>query len=350
MKSRWNRVLILSLFAALITLLLWFQGIILRHEPAVTEVPPPPAVTASDSTALVELRTLASVQVFPGYVEAVDPAPLSARVMAVIAEVAARENDAVSAGQVLVTLDAREARAQLAQARAALSAAEAQALAGRLAFERADRLLAAEALTPQDWEAARAASDGAEAGQQRAAQAVEGAEAALSWFELAAPFDGRVLAREADPGQLASPGQPVLVLYRPDRLRFAVAIPEERTSGLALGADFTLEFANGETRPATLARVLPGADPRSGTVTLHLALEDVTGLQPGQLGRISLVVGEREALVLPARAVERIGQIERVRLVRAGGAVSITVRTGKLHGTEIEALSGLAAGDRVLLP
>jgi len=350
MKTFPQRVLVVVLFAALVVLLLWFQGILWRHEPEQAEVLAAPRVSGSQATAVVEERTLQSVQVFPGFVEAIDPADLAPRVMAGVAEVTVREDDAVEEGQLLVRLDDRDAVARHAQAQAAHEAAAAQALAARLAFERADRLLAGEAVTTQEWETARAARDGAAAGEERAARAVEEARTALSWFELTAPFAGRVLSRDADPGQLAAPGQALVSIYRPDRLRFAVAVPEERAAGLQPGVELAVAFATGEPRPATISRVLPGADPRSGTVMLHLDLASPTALRPGQLGRVSLVTGKRPALVVPARAVERIGQVERVRLVRNGASVPVTVRTGKAHGDVVEVLAGLAAGERVLLP
>ena len=96
--------------------------------------------------------------------------------------------------------------------------------------------------------------------------------------------------------------------------------------------------------------MLPPADARTGTVTLHLELPPSTDLRPGLLGRMRLVVGQRSALVVPSEAVERIGQIERVQLARDGRVVPVTVRTGKLQGDRLEVLSGLAEGEQVVLP
>lgn len=349
MNTWGRRTVVFVLFAALVAALLWFQGIILRDEHPPAGVPAPPAPSSSAALARVERRTVPLTQVHPGFVEAIDPAAIAPRVMATVLEVGGREGDAVAAGSLVVALDDRDARAQLAQAEAALQAAEAQSVQATLAFERAQRLHDAEALTTQEWEAARAANDAAAAGAERARQAVEQAHAALSWFRLEAPFDGRVLERLADPGDLASPGRPVLTLYRDGALRFRVAVPEERSTGLSAGDELELAFDGLPTRRAAITRVLPSADPRTGTVVLHLALEDAAGLRPGLLGRLHLVVGEREALVVPEEAIERIGQVERVRLVRDGRVVPTTVRTGKRHAGDVEVLSGLSEGEEVVL-
>lgn len=344
-----RRILVLLLFGALVAVLLKFQGIVLRDEHPPVDVPAAPRVGADEATARVERRTLGSVETHPGFVEAIDPATLAPRVMASVIEVAGREGDAVARGDVLVVLDDRDARAKLAQAEAALEAARAGARQAELALDRARRLHESEALTTQALEAAEAAHDGARAQVQRASEGVEEARTALAWFRLEAPFDGKVLERGADPGDLAAPGRPVLRLYREDRLRFRVAVPEERAADLSTGSTHRVVFDRLPPRDATLTRVLPPADPRTGTVTLHLAPASIEDLRPGMLGRLQLAGGERAALVVPADAVERIGQVERVRLVRDGRAVPVAVRTGKRHDGLIEVLSGLAEGEEVVV-
>jgi RND family efflux transporter MFP subunit len=345
-----RRIVIAGLFAGLVVVLLWFQGILWRHEHAPVEVPDPPALAEDARTAEVQWRELLGQRTYPGFVEAVDPAAVAARVMADVVRLEVREGDTVSAGQLLVELDDRDARAALAQARAALTGAEARLMQAGLAFARAEELRQVEATTEQNWEAARAERDTAAAMVESARQAVALAETALGWYRLRAPFDGQVLERHADPGDLAAPGSPLLVIYRPNELRLAVAVPEELAGGLATGDSLSVRFDAASGRTGRLTRLLPSADPRTGTVTLQLALPDARDLQPGRLGRLALTTEARQALLIPAEAVERIGQIERVRLVREGRVAPQTVRTGKRDGAMVEILSGLSAGDRVVLP
>jgi RND family efflux transporter MFP subunit len=344
----WNRILVGVLFVGLVLALLWFQGLILRPEHATTVVPGPPALGPNERVARVELRKLARTQSQPGFVEAIDAAHVSARVMSNVLAVSAREGDRVDEGAVLLQLDDRDAKARLAQAIAGQDAAQAQATAARLAFERVERLKSGAAATEQEWESARAAHEGAVASLERAAQGVAEARTAFTWFEVRTPFAGRVLARHVEPGQLAAPGQPLITLYRDEQLRVAVAVPQEHAGRFEVGTECELEFDAGLARRGTVARVLPAADPSTGAVTLHLALADVSGLRPGQLARLEAVVGEREALLAPASAVERIGQIERVRAVKDGCVTPVLVRTGKRHGDWIEILSGLRAGEDVV--
>lgn len=350
MRKLVRRAGVAVLFAALVLALLWFQGLVLRPATVLAVVPPPPSPPPGAETALVELAVLRGVREVSGFVEPIDPVTLSARVMASVRSVGAREGDDVAAGTQLLELDDRDAAARLAQARAAEEAAGARELAARLAYERAERLLRADALTPAEWEAARAARDEAAAELARAREAAAEAETALSWFQIDAPADLRVLERRVDPGSLAAPGAPLLVLYRPAALRFAAAVPEDLGRSLEVGAEVELALDGLRARPARVTRVLPGADPRSGTVTVHLAPETASDLRPGLLGRIAVPAEERQVLLVPAAAVRRVGQIELVEVVRDGRVRTATVRTGKPSGARVEVLSGLSAGDEVVLP
>lgn len=345
-----RRIVVAALFGLLVVVLLWFQGILFHHDHAPAAAPAPAPIPPSAARARVEARTVPGTLPLHGYVEAVDAAGIAPRVMATILTIGAREGDDVQAGAVLVELDDTEARARVDQAAAAVQAADSSAEAATLAWERAQRLREHDASTQQDWEAARSAHAVAIAAQARARAARTEAETNLGWYRLVAPFAGRVSARLGEPGQLALPGQPVLSLQRDDRVRFAVAVPAVLSDGVKVGDPATIAFDGLSDRPARVARVLPTTDPRTGTRTVHFELADVSGLQPGRMGRCELAHGTRTALVLPAGAVQRIGQIERVMLVSGPAPVPVIVRTGKTIGGAIEVLGGLRAGEEVLLP
>jgi len=337
------------LFAGLVVLLLWFQGILWRHQPAVHAVPKPPAVQPGDVTLLVERRTLPKTLVFSGHLAAIDRAELAPQVMALVARIVPREGEAVAKDQVLVELDAADARARLAQRESGVLAARAEAERSELAFARAERLSAAGAITTQDWEAARAARDAAVALHAQAEAARQEAAEMLARYRLLAPFAGVVLARHTEPGSLALPGRPCLTLYRPTDLRLEVALPTTTAGELGEG-DYAIWLDGHGERAARLDRVLPAADPATGTVLARFLPADPQSLRAGLYGRLTLQVGEREVLLLAARAVQRIGQVERVQRVLDGSWSWAVVRTGRRHGDQVEVLSGLAGGERVRLP
>ena len=349
MKTQLRRAFILLLFVLLVLALLKFQGKIFRAEHDVHPVPELQSLPPGAQVVSAQFKVLPESRTYPGFVEPIDPAQISSRVMATVLEVRHREGDAVEAGDVLIQLDDKAARTRLAQAQANLLTAQAGALQAQLAYDRAERLKQAEAFTPQEWESARAHRDATQAMAAQATDAVEEAQTALDWYTLKAPFDGLVLERNIHPGDLASPGQPMMQLYRPGSMRFAVAVPEDLAPRLELGKSMHLQL-QGRKQDAQLIRTLPSSDPRTGMVTLHFALASSEPVLPGLLGRLEVTIRDRETLVIPAEAVRRVGQIERVQWVREGKLVPITITTGKSHDGWIEVLTGLAEGEEVYIP
>jgi RND family efflux transporter MFP subunit len=356
-----------ALLVTLVLALLWFQGLIGRPDHDLHEVPEggvpvgtTPGRPGSAGVATPVVRSEAPLlHLHPAHVEAIDPARIAARVMAVVREVSVREGDEVAAGAPLVQLDDTDAVARRAQARAALEAADARITAADLAFDRAERLQATGSSTAQAFESAQAERDAARATGTAAREALAEAENALAWHHITAPFAGRVLSREVERGDLAQPGRVLVSLYRPDALRVVAALPERYAAELQAGALLSLEFAGLAplVRPAT--RVLPMSDAATGTVTVHIDLDAEpsagerealhTTLRPGVLGRVGVPTGTRARLVVPAGAIERIGQVERAWLVREGHAQAVNVRTVPAEAGLVEVLSGLVEGDTVLV-
>ncbi len=354
MKTFLNRVLVLVLFTGLVVTLLWFQGFILRHEPMLAEIPDNPKLQASQRTAKVRQVEFPRSLSFPGFVEAKDPVILGARVMANIQELKVQESDGVKKGQILILLDNKDIEAKMAQARAAEVAAKAQEWQAKKAFERAEKLKAKKAMTEAKWEAAKAGVDAAEAMVRKAEAALSELKTMQGWFKITAPIDGRVLQRFKDPGELALPGQPILSIYDPGRLKIRIGIPENLRTKVQIGQLYPISVDGGTQVQGRLSRVLPLADARTGTITVELDILQPGALQPGLLAQMAVSLGKRKALTVPASAILKVGQVEHVHLVVRGRIENQVVRTGKTHhipGQEdqVEILSGLEQGEEVVL-
>jgi RND family efflux transporter MFP subunit len=354
MKTFLNRVLVLVLFTGLVVTLLWFQGFILRHEPMLAEIPDNPKLKASQKTAKVAEVELPRSLSFPGFVEAKDPVILGARVMANILELKVQEGETVKKGQILAVLDNKNIQAKLAQAKAAHVAAKAREWQAEKAFDRAEKLRSKKAMTQAQWEAAKAGVDGAKAMVRQAEAALIELETTQDWFKIASPVEGRVLQRFKDPGELALPGQALLSIYDPKRLKIRIGIPENLRTKVHIGQTFTIRVDGGTKALGRLSRILPLADSRTGTITLELDIQNPEGLQPGLLAQMSVNLGKRKALLIPSSAILKVGQVEHVHLVVQGRIENQVVRTGKTHsisgqGTQVEILSGLVKGEEVVL-
>lgn len=331
--------------AGLILLLVWMQGgFVGKTAPGTT---PSADQTAHQATVKAELKEIDEIMAWPATVNARSVAQISPKVAARIVEISVKAGDTVKAGQVLAKLDQGEWQARLRQARSALAAAEAEAARAQADARRTQNLFDQEAATRQALDSAIAASRTGTAQAAEARAAVSEAESHFGETTLRAPFDGAVVQRLLEPGDTAMPGSAVLVVQSEKRLRVEADVPEQCAAAIHAGT--ALQARVGEqTYPAVAEEIAPAADPRSRTVLVKASLNGAADVQPGAFAWLEQACGRRSALLIPASAVSRSGQLESVRLLAGGKALLRHVRTGKARDGWVEVLSGLKAGDLVV--
>jgi RND family efflux transporter MFP subunit len=239
----------------------------------------------------------------------------------------------VKKGDLLAQLDAREIQARLDQALAVRQQTERE-------LTRYETLRAKQVITPAEFEAVQSR-------YQVAVGAAAEAETMLSYAKISAPFDGVVTRKLADVGDLATPGKPLIELEDPHVLQFEAAVPEAIISKVTLGAKLPVRIMSQE-REAVVSEIAPSGDPGSRTFLVKLDLPSAPEMRTGQFGRVGIPVSETNVLRGPASAVVQRGQMELVFVVKDGHAQLRLVKTGKRFGNEIELLSGVSAGEKVV--
>ncbi|MDX2185372.1 MAG: efflux RND transporter periplasmic adaptor subunit [Opitutaceae bacterium] len=273
------------------------------------------------------------VEVF-GTVRSVQRASLAFRLMGNVNSVAAGLGTQVAAGDVLATLHSADLEAKLAQASAALNTAQRDAARERVLAEKGASTA----------ESVRALED-----RLMVAQAsVRELEAMLSFATLRAPLSGRIASRSVEPGDFVGAGQVVFKLEAGDRLEIEAPIPLSLASSLATGGELRVVI-DGATLTATLRELSAGADAVSRTLSIKADLPAGTQATPGTFARIRLQAAGTERLLVPASALERVGQLDRVLVVGQEGTVSRRlVKTGLAHDGQVEVLAGLRVGERIV--
>jgi multidrug efflux pump subunit AcrA (membrane-fusion protein) len=163
-----------------------------------------------------------------------------------------------------------------------------------------------------------------------------------------APFAGTVTRRHVDPGAFAAPGAPLVTVEDDVRLRIRVSAGPEAVKGYRRGAEVSARIEGTEVS-ATIEGVVPAPGGHLYTVNAIVANADHRFLS-GSAATLLLVQGTRPAILAPATAVIREGDLTGVRVLTSGGDELRWVRVGRTIGDRIEVLSGLEAGDRVLVP
>ncbi|HBA82978.1 MAG TPA: hypothetical protein DCZ95_02680 [Verrucomicrobia bacterium] len=261
---------------------------------------------------------------------------LSARMPAYVDKVFVSAGDRVKKGQTLVTLDDREIREQLAVAEAQFKQAETEYL-------RAKQLFESKATTEQALTAAESMFNSARAQAERV-------RVMLTYAQIVSPIDGVVTDRRIEAGDLANPGQVLLAVYDPTRMRLEAPTPVRLVDKLAL--DQTVDV-NLETpaRPfkGRVSEIVSEIDPLSRTRHVRVHLDDAGGdILPGAFGRLWVQETPHDGILIPAEAVYASGQLQRVQVVENGRVIRRLVTTGPQQGVHVEILSGLEGGETIL--
>jgi len=296
---------------------------------------PPSLPTVSVRVQSIESKTRIATEEVVGTVRAKLRSVIEAKVSGKIEKLLVVPGQQVKTGELLAVIDAREVQARYDQAIALKQQAEAD-------LKRLTSLLEQKVLSQAEFDNAQARARVTLAG-------VTEAETMLDYTKVTAPFAGVITRKHADVGDLATPGKPLLELEDSTTLRLEADVPEAVVGKLKLGDKLPVNIASVETGfEGVVSEIAPTADPNSRTFLVKLDLPGAPGLRAGQFGRVAMPVGETTALRVPASAVLQRGQMELVFIVSDNKAQLRLVKTGKRLGREVELVSGVSAGEKLV--
>jgi len=269
-----------------------------------------------------------------GVVDYVRQARISPVVNAAIRAVRVREGDNVRQGQILVDLVAGQEEATALQL-------EAQAAQARSTYDRTNQLF-------RRGFAAPAAHDDALREYQAAAAAARAAEERLRDFHIAAPFAGRVLRRDGEPGNMAQIGTPLIIIADVNSLRITADIDERDAGRIAPGQQALAQSDAfpGQQFPARVSEFTPQGDATARVFRARLSIDPHAALRPGMTVELNIVLSRRDnAILAPTRALR-----DHLVWVLAGGAAHRrTVVVGVEDPQQVEIRSGLQGEEQVIV-
>lgn len=334
----------------------------------------PIAVTVEKLDPLARAETYEAV----GTVRAEYSAAVSSKIVSYIRRIHAQVGGRVREGQLLVELDDQDLASNLKRAEAAkaeaeqaieeashaLASAEAQRELAEVTHKRYTELLEKDSVSRHEYDeveaklrSARAAVEmvqarrrQAEAKRAQAEAQIQGARVTLGYATIHAPFSGVVTERPLDAGALAAPGMPILKIEQAGRHRLEAALPESRLAGVRVGQRLPVRIASvSEILQGRVAEIVPEVQEASRTSLVRISLPRHSALRTGMFGRAVFPAGERTVLTVPASAVAERGQIQSVFVVEDQIARRRLVSLGSLIDNRYEVLSGLSAGEQVIL-
>jgi RND family efflux transporter MFP subunit len=238
--------------------------------------------------------------------------------------------------------------------------------------ERMERLSEKQAATRKNLEDATAGYEAAAANLQAAEEGVKAARMYVSYSSVTAPFDGTIVEKRVEAGDTAAPGMPLFTIEDSSKVKIEASVPESLAAGLVPGSpvEVEIEAAGGGRRAATIAEVLPDADPRSRTVIVRIVLDNADGaIRSGSFARLRIPTGQNPAtggdsgraaatsgpppaapspavLFVPDTALVHQGPLAGLFVVDGSGVARLRwVTAGRSAGGATEILTGLLPGE-----
>ncbi len=328
-------------------------------------------------TTKVEKTIIEKTYQVDGSVISNNTAKVATKLMAKVLKINVKEGDYVKKGQLLAVLDDSEIRQNIKEAKAGLeelSKAREEALSGLKAaeagyafakrtYERFKNLYKENAVSKQQLEeietkmiGAKAQVDAIKAKLKQLDAKEKQVKAKLKYAKIMqgyayvkAPFDGVIIKKMNDVGDMAAPGMPIFIIGDKN-LKFLSMIDESLINKVNIGDKVDIYIpSTGKSYTAQIIEKSNSIDPMNRTFSIKAKLPQDSSLKPGMYGKIKIKTGQEEKILIPETAVIKWGQLNAVYTVDKDGIAHLTfVKVGDIVDGKVEIISGLKPGVEIV--
>ncbi len=302
----------------------------------------------------VKSGSLADKSPFTGTIQAVSQTSVQSQVSATALQVSADIGQSVSKGQVLARLNNQDNNARLAQARANLAAAKAQAQLSKSLVDRKRRLWQQGFISKLEYEQSQVEYR-AQAEQIKAEQAnVNIAEKASQDTVIRSPINGVITNRQIEQGQTIAAGQTLFEIVNPSKLEIKASLAVAEAYKLFVGQNVEFRL-QGDTKlyPAKVTRVSPVADQASRNITFYAEPSAQAPLHIGAFVEGSIIRNNKQQAsgqIIPLKSIRHIDTSPYVWVIREQKLLKIEVDVvQKQTADQLAIVSGLQNNDLVSL-
>lgn len=320
--------------------------------------------TIKAATYVVQKQQKEDFYEISGTVISRNSAKVVSKVMGTVIDVRFDEGSLVKKGELLMTIDAPDIKANVerasyavAEAEKALAVAKINAKHAENTFKRYEKLYQEKAVSLQEFEGIESKKNIAFDEVKRAESVLEQAKAerdranaAFSYTKVVAPFTGIVTEKTASIGLNVMPGTPLFTLESDTNLRLEVNADEKVLPIVKKGQKLPVYFdvlkkeING-----IVAEIVPSIDPVSRTFKLKMDLPSNNSIKLGLYGTVKISLGKKEAILVPQTAVVNRGQLTYVYVVDTENVASLRlVKLAESKDGFVEVQSGLNEGEKII--
>lgn len=291
-----------------------------------------------------------------GKVEAVKNANISTRIMGYVNSIPVKVGDAVSKGQLLISINSNDIEAQIAQSSAAIREAEAALINAENDYNRYQNLFATGSATQKELDNVTTQFEMSEARLEAAKQMEYQTNVQLSYTKIRAPFSGIITGKFTNEGAITQPGQPLLSMENQNNFQTTAMIPESEISLIKKGTSVEVEIKSLEkVVKGTVAEISTSALHTGGQYLVKIMLEETSfPIYSGMFSTVKFPIESLEnsenTLMVPNASLVKKGGLTGIFTVSTHNtAILRWLRLGKVQGEFTTVLSGLTMDESIII-
>lgn len=285
-----------------------------------------------------------------GTVRAKTISVIASRLMGTITSIKAKEGDRVHAGQVIMTIDDRDVAQRVKAAEKAVEAAKQNKSLMDITYQRYKNLHDEKAISQQEIDQIETQKKVSDMEYERAMAMLAEAQVQHGFTRITAPTSGVITEKKIELGSMAVPGAPLLTIEDNSYFRIEANVDERLSGKLKVGMPVDVIIDSiGQQAKGRISEIIPAVDPMSRTFLIKIDLK-MPLLKTGLYGKVLIPEGKKETILVPQKAIVEKGQLVGVYVVDNKGIITYRlIKAGKKYGEQIEILSGLSGGEKIIV-
>ena len=304
----------------------------------------------------VETREVSDLFEFSGNIEGVQRVNLSTKLMGTIVSFPYEAGAKIKKGDVLVKINSSDILAKKQQVMANISQAETALQNMEINYNRVKSLYEKKSATKKEMEDMQMAFDMAKAQANAAREMKKEIEDLLSYANIKAPFDGYIVNKFFQEGDIAAPGHPIAIVENFNGFKVKASVSAGDINRFERGdiVKVKLDGLNGKMLDGKVVEISPGAHPASRQFAIQVLIDaadqDLDGVKSGMYAKIILEDSDRNMITVDKENLITRGQLKGVYTVSSNSEAMLRwLRLGKDINGKMEVLSGLSDGDMIIL-
>lgn len=304
----------------------------------------------------VEASDVAGQLEYPGTIEGESKVKLSTKLMGQITYLPYETGNKVKKGELLIKINSGDISAKKKQVKANIAQAEAAFKNAEINYERIKSLYKKNSASKKEMEDVQMGYDMAKARLNAAREMKNEIENVLSYSEIRSPFDGYIVNKFFEKGDIAAPGHPIVIVENLDKFKVTAMVPASDINLLEVGEKviIVVDAASEENYSGKIVEINPSGNSYSKQFEVRASFNGVSGtnskIKSGMYATIISGNQSKELVTVDEEVLVRRGQLVGVYSVSDNNEAMLRwIRLGKSINGKFEVLSGLSEGDIIII-